>query len=231
MAPGYPHFGGATAVPENASGFPAGFGSHVATPLTDRPPPPRAPAPDPLAGGIAAITAHDPDFSLPAFQNDAERTFFIVQSAWMQRKPDLSHQVMAEGLWQQHKMQIEAMIANHETDVMRDLAVASVTPMAAGADPQQDWITIRITAGCADYEVDDRTGKTIAGDRQFQEWAEDWTFNRLPTAKSGKPAALTECPNCGAPLSTDIAGICSYCHQPVLGTDQGWRVARIARLS
>ena len=75
------------------------------------------------AEGLAAITAHDPGFSQEAFLEQAQRTFFIVQQAWTQRQPGMSRQVMADGLWQQHRTQIQGYIDAHKRNVLEDLAV------------------------------------------------------------------------------------------------------------
>ena len=188
--------------------------------------------PESAADGLAAITAHDPDFDKEAFIEQVQRTFFVVQEAWSQRKPDMSRQVMADGLWQQHKVQIQGYVDAHKRNVLEDLAVSDLMVVAAHSDSTYDTITVRVTACCADYDVDDQSGKVIRGNRSVGNWAEDWTFQRSSSATT-KPAGGTmsaKCPNCGAPLDLDLAGVCKYCKAPISSGAYDWVLARIAQV-
>jgi predicted lipid-binding transport protein (Tim44 family) len=188
--------------------------------------------PESSSEGLAAITAHDPDFDKEAFLEQVQRTFFVVQEAWSQRKPDMSRQVMADGLWQQHKVQIQGYIDAHKRNVLEDLAVADLSIIAAHSDTTYDTITVRVTAGCADYDVDDQSGKVVRGNKAFENWMEDWTFQRSSSATT-KPAGGTmsaHCPNCGAPLDLDLAGVCKYCKAPISSGAYDWVLARIAQV-
>jgi predicted lipid-binding transport protein (Tim44 family) len=189
--------------------------------------------PESSAEGLAAITAHDPAFEKEAFLEQVQRTFFVVQEAWSQRKPDMSRQVMADGLWQQHKVQIQGYIDAHKRNVLEDLAVADLTIIAAHSDATYDTITVRVTACCADYDVDDQSGKIVRGNKAVENWMEDWTFQRSSSATT-KPAGGTmsaHCPNCGAPLDLDLAGVCKYCKAPISSGQYDWVLARIAQVS
>ncbi len=187
---------------------------------------------DSAAEGLAAITAHDPGFSQEAFLEQAQRTFFIVQQAWTQREPGISRQVMADGLWQQHRTQIQGYIDAHKRNVLEDLAVADLAIIAAHHDQSYDTITVRVVAACADYDVDDGNGRVIRGDKHVGQWAEDWTFQRSgsATTPAGGGTLTARCPNCGAPLDLDLAGTCKYCKAPVSSGAYDWVLARIAQL-
>ena len=50
-------------------------------------------------------------------------SFFIVQEAWSERKPEMSRQVMADGLWQQHRDQIQGYVDGHKRNMLDYLAV------------------------------------------------------------------------------------------------------------
>ena len=177
--------------------------------------------------GMAAIRAHDPAFDDSAFTARVERTFFIVQEAWTELKPELSRQVMADGIWQQHQAQIEQYRAQGRRNVLENLAIASCTVVAAHTDQTYDTITTRIHAACADYDVDER-GRVVRGNRSVNEWTEDWVFQRSSSATTKEANLATQrCPNCGAPLDVDLAGVCSYCHAPVMSGKFDWVLTRI----
>ncbi len=193
---------------------------------------PAAARPESAASGLAAITAHDPGFSQEAFLEQAQRTFFVVQQAWTERQPGMSRQVMADGLWQQHRSQIQGYIDAHKRNVLEDLAVADLTIIAAHHDQRYDTITTRVVAACADYDVEDGNGRVVRGNKHVGQWAEDWTFQRSGTATTPTAGGTltAKCPNCGAPLDLDLAGTCKYCKAPVSSGAYDWVLARIAQL-
>ncbi len=70
---------------------------------------------------------------------------------------------MADGLWQQHRVQIQGYVDAHKRNVLEDLAVGDLTIIGAHRDPAYDTITVRVVAACADYDVDDGSGRVVRG--------------------------------------------------------------------
>jgi hypothetical protein len=187
-----------------------------------------------LTAGLAAIAAHDPGFNEADLLADANRAFFTVQEAWTDRKPEISRLVMHDGIWQQHKFQIGQYLAAGKQNVLEHLAVQNTVLVAADSDASFDTVVIRFFASCADYDVDvssDRR-KVTRGSTAVEPWAEDWIFQRSSAAVT-KPHAGTlnkRCPNCGAPLDLDLAGVCAYCRAPVMSGEFDWVLTRIEQL-
>ncbi|HVS44779.1 MAG TPA: TIM44-like domain-containing protein [Candidatus Dormibacteraeota bacterium] len=190
---------------------------------------PMAMASDGVADGIAAITAHDPAFDESAFIGEAERGFFVVQQAWTELKPDLSRRVMADGIWQQHRTQIEQYVAQGRRNVLEQLAVGNARIIAAHSDQSYDTLTLRFLAACADYDIDVKSGRIVRGNRSVDQWSEDWVFQRSSSATTNPKGGTlsSKCPNCGAPLDLDLAGVCSYCKAPVMSGRYDWVLTRI----
>jgi hypothetical protein len=187
-----------------------------------------------LAEGLAEITAHDPAFDATAFVSGCERAFFVVQKAWSDREPGLSRQVMHDGIWQQHKFQIEQYVSSQRRNMLDNLAVQNAVVVALDSDTSYDSATLRFFASCADYDIDvsNDKHKVVRGNKAISEWAEDWLFQRSSTAVT-KPGAGTlnqKCPNCGAPLDLDLAGSCKYCKAPVMSGQFDWVLVRIEQL-
>ena len=189
-------------------------------------------AASPVDVGLAAIQAHDPGFELEQFTQQVQRVFFMVQQAWSERKPETSRQVMADGLWQEQRDQIQGYLDRHRRNMLDYLAVSNIWPVAAHSDGHFDTVTMRIVAACTDYDVDDNTGRVVRGDRQIQKWEEDWTFQRSSAAqtKTGGTTLGSKCPNCGAPLDVDLAGACRYCKALIMSGDYDWVLARISQV-
>jgi len=182
-----------------------------------------------VSAGLDSIKAHDPAFDQAAFIADVERSFFVVEQAWSERKPEMSRRVMADGLWQQHKVQIDQYTAQHRRNMLDNLSVGNATVVAAHSDQSYDTVTVRILAACADYDVDDQSGKVVRGNRDVNQWTEDWVYQRASdaTTKVGAGTMNQHCPNCGAPLDVDLAGVCSYCKAPIMSGKYDWVLTRI----
>ncbi len=189
-------------------------------------------AASPVDVGLAAIQAHDPAFQLEQFTQQVQRVFFMVQEGWSERKPEMSRQVMADALWQEQRDQIQGYVDGHRRNMLDYLAVSNIWPVAAHSDGRFDTVTVRIVAACTDYDVDDKTGRVVRGDRQVQQWEEDWTFQRSSQAqtKTGGTTLGSKCPNCGAPLDVDLAGACRYCKALIMSGDYDWVLARISQV-
>jgi predicted lipid-binding transport protein (Tim44 family) len=193
---------------------------------------PSGPAPvDDPEQGIAALKARDPRFDRDAFLGQVQRAFFLVEEAWTTRNADMSRQVMADGLWQQHRFQIESYRSGGKRNVLDGLSVLSLTILAVHLDAAFDTITVRILAASSDYDVDER-GRVVRGRRDVEQWAEDWTFQRVAgaTTPAGGGTLSDRCPNCGAPLQLDFSGVCRYCKALVSTGTYNWVLARIARV-
>ena len=180
--------------------------------------------------GLEAIKAHDPAFNETGFLADAERSFFTVEEAWTERKPEMSRQVMADDVWQQHRSQVEGYLANGTRNVLDGLAVGKATIINASSDQTYDTITVRLLAACTDYDIEVSSGKVVRGSKhEMTNWQEDWTFTRssAATTRADGGTMQKKCPNCGAPLDVDLAGVCKYCRAPVMSGKYDWVLSRI----
>jgi predicted lipid-binding transport protein (Tim44 family) len=204
----------------------------AATTVQAAAPPPPPPTPDQVQEGLAAIKAHDPGFEETRFINDAERAFFTVQQAWTELKPDMSRRVMADGIWQQHRVQIEGYESAHKRNVLEGLAIANASIISASSDATYDTIVLRLLAGCADYDIDVTNDKIVRGNKDFTQWTEDWCFQRSSeaTTKTEGGTMAARCPNCGAPLDLDLQGVCKYCHEAVMSGKYDWVLTRIEQV-
>jgi predicted lipid-binding transport protein (Tim44 family) len=182
---------------------------------------------DGVADGLAAIKAHDPGFDQDAFLAAVERSFFAVEEAWSQQRPELSRPVMTDEAWQRQKGEIESYRHSGKRNVLDNLTVAKATILAAASEDGHDVVTVRFRAASANYDVDLASGRVVHGNRQMAFWEQDWVFQRSSRAKSdGEGTSGQRCPNCGAPLDVDIAGVCSNCKASVSSGDGAWVVVR-----
>jgi hypothetical protein len=161
----------------------------------------------PVPAAVSEIQARDPAFDETSFLARAEYAYHLVEQAISQQKPEVSRQVMADALWLQHRDALLAAQRGAPAVPAPPPATARVT--AAHTDASYDTIVVRFTP-------------TAGGQ------AQDWSFQRSSGAvtKPGAPAVHDKCPNCGAPLQLDDAGVCSYCHAVVSSGAYDWVLAR-----
>jgi predicted lipid-binding transport protein (Tim44 family) len=187
-----------------------------------------------IDAGIGHIRERDPGFNEADFLSDCNRAFFTIQQAWTERKPDISRRVMHDGIWQQHRFQIDQYVSQNKQNVLENLAVQNTRTVSVSSDEAFDTIMVRFFASCADYDVElGDEPKVVRGDRTVNDWCEDWIFQRKAGAET-KPNGGTmkqRCPNCGAPLELDLAGVCDYCRAPVMSGEFDWVLTRIEQLS
>jgi hypothetical protein len=195
---------------------------------------PMAQARSSLSEDLAALQAKDPNFNQQMFLDRAQAAFFILQKAWMDRNLEPARVYMSDGIYRRWKTQVDAMIAAHKRNIMDELVIGGAQIVKVQTDPNFDSITVRIDASAADYEVDDTSAnKVIYGSRRSQPFTEYWTFIRSGAArtKAGEGAEVTQCPNCGAPLSISESGVCSYCKAVVTSGQFGWVLDNITQAS
>ena len=167
----------------------------------------------------AAITDHDPSFSLDAFIAFAEAVFLRVNRARADGALGQVRHVLGDGLWQEFQAE------GPRPDRAGLLATGSEATRS-GQDGSWDTVVIRFTARTAG--------------RRSRPLMEDWTFQRPVTkpvpdreaaagaAAPGPGADAEECPVCGAPLSLTDEGTCRYCGASARGGLGGWRLVRTA---
>jgi len=185
-----------------------------------------------LTAGIDEIKAHDPAFDPDALITGLQASFYVVQQGWSERRPDLTRSVMADAIWNAHRMQIDGYTRSKQTNLMDGLAIQYANLVAASCDGHHDSIVIRFFVESADYVVSDENGKVVRGHKNMEPWCEDWVYQRSARAKTNPEGGLLQrkCPNCGAPLDVEDTGACKFCRAPIMGGDQDWVLVRIDQL-
>jgi hypothetical protein len=185
-----------------------------------------------VEGGITGLQARDPNFNRQVFVDRAQMTFFVLQNAWMARNLEPARIYLSDAIYHRWKLQVDQFVALHKRDMLEDLAVNGCLIVKVASDANFDSITVRFDAIAKDYEVDD-SGKVVSGDKTIQPFTEFWTFIRSQAARTrvGETAQITQCPNCGGPVSINESGICAYCKATVTTGQFGWVLNNITQAS
>jgi hypothetical protein len=126
-----------------------------------------------------------------------------------------------------HQYWIEAYKRQGLRNVLDQSAITAMQPVKIQEDAFYNSITLRIGAQGYDYTVDDE-GRVVSGSKQhIRRWTEYWTFIRNRKATASQARADLNCPNCGAPLKVNAAGICEFCGGKITSGEFDWVLSKI----
>ena len=178
--------------------------------------------------GMATIKAEDPAFDPETFRGRIQQAFFALQQAWQDRDLTSSRPFMSPGLYLGWSSQVQQLVELHKKNILEGLHIDGIEVVKVIHGEAFDDVTARISATCADYEVDEQTGKLIFGERRPSQFIEYWTFQRsVGTQTTGRSILDKVCPNCGAPLEINQVGECRYCKAAVTSGRFDWVLSRI----
>jgi hypothetical protein len=174
-----------------------------------------------------AFEKNNPDFSWGTFQARARLIFDELQAAWSTLDWDRARPHETDNLFQMHQYWIDAYRRQHLRNMLDQCSITAMQPVKITEDKFYNSITLRIGAQGYDYTVD-ANGRVVSGSKtQLRRWSEYWTFIRNRAAKPAAARADLNCPNCGAPLKVNAAGICEFCGGKITSGEFDWVLSRI----
>jgi len=175
----------------------------------------------------AGFEQNDPTFSWADFQARAGLIFNELQSAWSTLNWERARPHETDSLFQMHRYWIDAYQRQGLRNALDQCQITAMQPVKIKADAFYNAITLRIFAQGYDYTVD-TSGRIVSGsNRNLRRWSEYWTFIRNGKAKPAAARADLNCPNCGAPLKVNAAGICEFCGGKITSGEYDWVLSKI----
>jgi predicted lipid-binding transport protein (Tim44 family) len=172
------------------------------------------------------LTARDPGFSWPQLEARMRYIFMELQQAWTEMRWERARPFETDNVFQTHLYWMTEYQRQRLRNVLENVQISKVVPVRTTSDAFYDAITARIFAAMIDYTVD-AAGNAVSGNRRApRSFTEYWTFIRRRGGKtSGKQN--DQCPNCGAQLKINMAGICEYCGGKITSGEFDWVLSRI----
>ena len=175
----------------------------------------------------AEFEQNHPEFSWGQFQARAGLIFNELQAAWSTLNWDRARPHETDNIFQMHQYWIEAYRRQGLRNALDQYKITAMQPVKIQEDAFYNAITLRIWAEGYDYTVD-RNGKVVSGSKtKLRRWSEYWTFIRNRGSKPGPARADLNCPNCGAALKVNAAGVCEYCSGKITSGDFDWVLSKI----
>jgi hypothetical protein len=170
--------------------------------------------------------AANPGFTWEQFEGRVRYIFLELQQAWATLQWERSRPYTSDNTFQMLLFWITEYQRQHVRNVLKDVTVEQVTPVKITLDAFYDAVTVRVFAHMIDYKADE-SGRVVVGNRnEVRRFSEYWTFIRRSGVKPNE-RANNQCPNCGAPLKINMAGVCEYCRGKVTSGDFDWVLSRI----
>src|SRR5262245_6247716 len=172
------------------------------------------------------LEASNPGFSWDRVNERVLHIFNMISQAWTSLEWEKARPFETDNIFQMHRYWIEAYKRQGLRNVLDKINVVRIEWVKIDQDAFYDSITARIYANELDYTVDS-AGRVLCGSpSRPRAYTEYWTFIRTRGAKPPEHKD-DHCPNCGAPLAINMAGICEYCGGKITSGDFDWVLSRI----
>lgn len=174
----------------------------------------------------AIIKADDQNFSASDFIAFGKEVYIDIENAWCKRDLTPVRPVMHENLYNTTERQVQAKIEQGVVYHYESIAINTAYLTSFIRDSQFEYLTMYLNARMIDYQVDEKTGNLIRGDKTTRwDMRYKMKFMRTVGVKTKEEVSQTKghnCPNCGAPLEITSSGICEYCGSVVTTGQYSW---------
>lgn len=172
------------------------------------------------------IKQGDPNFSASDFITFTKQVYIDIENAWCKRDLTPVRPVMHENLYNTTNKQVQAKIDQGIVYHYESIAIDTAYLTSYERDSQFEYVTAYLTSRMIDYQVDEKTGKIIRGDKTTR-WVQKYKMKfvrSLGVQTKTETGAMTghNCPNCGAPLEISSSGLCEYCGSVVTTGQYTW---------
>ena len=160
----------------------------------------------------------------------AESAFVEIQESWSNGVIGSSRRFMTDGVYQRFSSQLLMMEVLKQKDIISEISVLFVRPVAVETDGQYDIIHTAIGAEMNDQFISE-TDHSLDSPGDMDQFTEIWSFMRK-RGKGGKDIYSTNnCPQCSAPLPENLgdAGKCPYCSAFVNNAEYDWVLSEISQ--
>lgn len=156
----------------------------------------------------------DANFSEAELTQKLANLYVQMQQCWTAKDISSLRPYFADSIFAQMFRQLDQHRRNKRTNYVERIAVLGVTLKGYRQQGGNDYIIAEIRARITDYTLSDVTGELLSGNRNAEKiMTYEYELMR-PTGKITVPetqCAVTNCPNCGAPVNINRTAKCPYC--------------------
>jgi hypothetical protein len=175
----------------------------------------------------AALTAADPRQSEASVHARLGVIYEALNRAWVDRELTAARPYVSDGMFDYLNYWIQAYRSQGLVNRLDDMRVLRSESVKVLRDPYFDSLTVRVWASGKDYTIDVATGAVLSGSASSERaYTEYWTLIRGSSVR-GAPRTDSNCPQCAAPLSISMAGVCEYCKAHITSGEFDWVLSKI----
>lgn len=180
-----------------------------------------------LAARRAELLQEDPASTDEAMAARVRLIYDQLNAAWTAMDLAPVRPYVSDELFDYLQYWIESYRRQGLRNVLEGMRLTELKMVKVVRDRWYQAVTFRIWGTGRDSTVRVATGDVVAGNpRSDRYYSEYWTFIRGAGVR-GAPRTDKNCPNCGAPLATNMAGECTYCNAKVTSGEFDWVLSKI----
>jgi hypothetical protein len=173
------------------------------------------------------LLADDPELTQEALTARIQAIYHRLNIAWVSRDLSLARPYLSDGIYDYLRYWIEAYRRQGLVNCLEDMEIERIEPVKLTRDAWYDALTVRLFASGLDYTIGEVDGDLVGGSRRKpRRYSEYWTLIRGAGVR-GEALSDHGCPNCGAPLTVNMAGNCEHCSAHLTRGEFDWVLSRI----
>jgi hypothetical protein len=180
-----------------------------------------------LAARRAQLLADDPATTDAALIARLQLIYDRLNAGWTNLDLKPARPYVSDSLFEYLQYWIDAYRQQGLRNVLEGMRITRSIVTKVVRDKYFDSLTFRLWATGRDSTVRQDTGQVVGGNpRSDRVYSEYWTLIRGAGVR-GAPKTDATCPNCGAPLVTNMAGECDHCGAKITRGDFDWVLSKI----
>jgi len=180
-----------------------------------------------VAARRAQLLADDPAATDEALTARLHLLYDQLNAAWTHLDLKPARPYVSDSLFEYLQYWIDAYQKQGLRNVLDGMRITRSVVAKVVRDKYFDSLTFRLWGTGHDSTVRQDNGQVVAGNsRADRAYSEYWTLIRGAGVR-GAPKTDRTCPNCGAPLTTNMAGDCEHCGAKITRGDFDWVLSKI----
>lgn len=163
-----------------------------------------------------------PDFNETQFLQQGYKIFLDIEDAWMNFNLEKVRNSITDEMFNMYESQLSSMEIKGEQNIMNGFVLRDYAITDAIKQNDNIEVKTKYVIEFYDYIIDKATGKVLRGNklRKIRMYYE-FTF-----VMSDKQEKVDKCPNCGAPVNVNSAGVCDYCNSKIVADNTSWVMSK-----
>ena len=171
---------------------------------------------------INEIKKYIPSFDANKFLLNGYGIFVRIEEAWMNFDLEKVRDCITDEMFNMYESQLTSMEMNGEQNIMKDFKLINSAVTQASKQNNMLQVKTRYTVEFYDYIIN-RSTKAIVRGNSNRKMRMVYEFTFIKDIENKK---LDKCPNCGAEININSAGICKYCNSKLVDDSKDWVMSK-----